>query len=48
MVRDSLTRKQHAMRQGVSSDRITQWLCLLMLSEEKLHEIEAMGDYWDM
>ena len=47
MVRDNLTRKQLAERQGVSSDRITQWLCLLKLPEEKLKEIEVWGDYWD-
>jgi len=47
MVRDDLTRKQLAEKHGVSSDRITQWLCLLRLPEEKLKEIEALGDYWD-
>ena len=47
MVRDNLTRKQLADRYGVTSDRITQWLCLLKLPEEKLREIEAIGDYWD-
>ncbi len=47
MVRDNLTRKQLAKRHGVSSDRITQWLCLLKLPKEKLNEIEALGDYWD-
>jgi len=47
MVRDNLARKQLARRRGVSSDRITLWLCLLKLPEEKLREIEAMGDYWD-
>jgi hypothetical protein len=31
-------------RFGVSSDRITQWLCLLKLPEEKLREIEGLGD----
>ncbi len=46
MVRDNLTRKQLAERHGVSSDRITQWLCLLKLPEEKLKKIEALGDYW--
>ncbi len=46
MIRDDLTRKQLAERQGVSSDRITQWLCLLKLPKEKLNEIEALGDYW--
>ena len=47
MVRDSLTRKQLAERHGVSSDRITQWLCLLKLPEERLKDIEALGDCWD-
>lgn len=47
MVRDDLTRKQLAERHGVSSDRITQWLCLLKLTQEKRKEIEALGDYWD-
>jgi hypothetical protein len=47
MIRDNLTRKQLAQRHMVSSDRITQWLCLLKLPEEKLREIEALGDYWD-
>ena len=46
MVRDKLTRKQLAERHEVSSDRITQWLCLLKLPEERLKEIEALGDYW--
>ncbi len=47
MVRDNLTRKQLAQRHGISSDRITQWLCLLKLPEERLKEIEALGDNWD-
>ena len=47
MVRDNLTRKQLAERHGVSSDRITQWLRLLKLPEEKLREIESLGDYWE-
>ncbi len=47
MVRDDLTRKLLAERHGVSSDRITQWLCLLKLPEDKLMEIEALGDYWN-
>lgn len=47
MVRDNLTRKQLAERHGITSDRVTQWLCLLKLPEEKLGEIEALGDYWD-
>ncbi len=45
--RDNLTRKQLAERHGVSSDRITQWLCLLKLPVDRLREIEAKGDYWD-
>ena len=47
MVRDNLTRKQLSEKHGVSSDRITQWLCLLKLPEEKLRKIEALGDYWE-
>ncbi len=47
MVRDNLTRKQLAERHGVSSDRITQWLCLLKIPVEKLKEIEALADNWD-
>jgi len=47
MVRHGLSRKQLAERHGVSSDRMTQWLCLLKLPEEKLREIEAMEDYWE-
>jgi len=46
MVRDSLTRKQLAERHGISSDRITQWLCLLTLPEERLREVEGLGDNW--
>ena len=47
MVLDCLTRKQLAERHDVSTDRITQWLCLLTLPEEKLLEIEKLGDDWD-
>ena len=47
MVRDNLTRKQLADRHGISSDRITQWLFLLKLPEERLKEIEYLGDYWN-
>ena len=39
MVRDNLTRKQLAERYGVSSDRITKWLCLLKLPKERRKEI---------
>lgn len=45
MVQDNLTRKQLGERHGLSSDRVTQRLCLLKLPEEKLKEIEALGDY---
>jgi len=47
MVRDGLSRKQLAERLGVTSDRITQWLCLQMLPEKILREIEELGDNWD-
>jgi len=47
MVRDGLSRKELPERHGVSSDRITQWLCLLKLSMEKKREIETLGDYWN-
>lgn len=47
MVRDNLTRKQLAKRHGVSSDRITQWLCLLKLKEEVLQEVRTLCDNWD-
>jgi hypothetical protein len=47
MLQEGLTRKQLANRYEVSSDRITQWLCLLKLSEEKLREIEFLGDRWE-
>jgi len=42
-----LNRREMGKRLGVSSDRITQWLCLLKLPEEKLREIEELGDYWE-
>ena len=47
LVRGNLTRKQLAEKLGVSSDRITQWLCLLKLPEENPREIESFGDYWE-
>ena len=47
MVRDDLTRNQLAERYGISSDRITQWLCLLKLPKEKLKEIKELGDNWE-
>jgi len=43
MVRLGLDRRQLAERHGVSYDRITQWLCLLKLPEEKLGEMEEWG-----
>lgn len=47
MVSDGLSRKQLAERHGVSPDRITQWLCLLTLPEERLQGLEGLGDNWD-
>jgi hypothetical protein len=47
MLRDNLTRVQLGQQHGVTSDRITQWLCLLKLPEEKQREIHALGDHWD-
>ena len=47
MIRHNLTRVQLGQRHGVTSDRITQWLCLLKLPEVKQREIEALGDNWD-
>jgi len=47
MVRDSLTRQKLAERHNVTSDRITQLLCVLKLPEEKLRRIEDLGDNWE-
>ncbi|MGM0626686.1 MAG: hypothetical protein ACQETZ_00820 [Candidatus Fermentibacterota bacterium] len=47
MKRLGLSRREIGKRLGVSADRITQWLCLLKLPEEKLREIEGLGDYWE-
>lgn len=47
LVRDNLTRKQLAERHGISSDRVTQWLCLLKLPESEKAKILALGDNWD-
>ena len=47
MLRHNLTRVQLGQRHGITSDRITQWLCLLKLPEVKQREIEALGDNWD-
>jgi hypothetical protein len=47
MLRHNLTRAQLGQRHGITSDRITQWLCLLKLPEGKQREIEALGDHWN-
>ena len=47
MVRDNLTRKQLAERHGITSHRVTQWLCLLKLTEEEKARILDMGDNWN-
>ena len=47
ILRDHLTRAQLAQRYGITSDRITQWLCLLKIPEEMQREIETLGDYCD-
>ena len=47
MVGNNLTRKQLAERHGITSDRVTQWLCLLKLPEETQEQVLAMGDNWD-
>jgi len=44
---DNLTGKPLVELHGISSDRIAQWLCILKLPEDKLREIEAIGDCWD-
>jgi hypothetical protein len=46
MVGDHLTRIQLALRHGVSADRVTQWLSLLRLPEERLREVAALGYCW--
>jgi len=47
MLMHNFTRVQLGQRHGVTSDRITQWICLLKMQEEKQREIEALGDNWD-
>lgn len=47
MSRLGLSRREVGKRLGVSADRITQWIGLLKLPEEKIREIEGLGDYWD-
>ena len=47
LVRDNLTRKQLAERHSITSDRVTQWLCLLKLSYHEKARVLALGDNWD-
>jgi hypothetical protein len=47
ILRHSLRVSKLGQRHGVTSNRITQWHCLLKLPEEKQREIEALGDQWD-
>jgi len=47
LVRENLTRKQLAERHGMSSDRVTQWLCLLKLQEHEMARVLALGDNWE-
>lgn len=47
LLRENLTRVQLGQKHGITSDRITQWLCLLKLPEEKQQEIEDLGDHWE-
>jgi len=46
MVGNNLTRKQLAERHEISSDRVTQWLCLLKLPDEVRARVLALGDNW--
>ena len=48
MLRHNLTRVQLGQRHGVTSDRITQWLCLLKLPEDTRKQVLALGDDWQM
>ncbi|MCK5035718.1 MAG: hypothetical protein KAS73_07495 [Candidatus Sabulitectum sp.] len=47
MLRDNITRKQLAGRHEVTSDRVTQWLCLLKLPKEEKERVLALGDNWE-
>jgi len=47
LVRGNLTRKQLAERHGITSDRVTQWLCLLKLPKKVLAKVFSMGDNWE-
>ena len=44
---DDLTRKQLAERHGITSDRVTQWLCLLKLPEDTRKQVLTLGDNWE-
>ena len=48
LVLNNLTRKQLAERHGISSDRVTQWLCLMKLPEHEKAKVRALGDNWDI
>jgi transcriptional regulator with XRE-family HTH domain len=47
LVRDNLTRRQLAERHGITSDRVTQWLCLLKLPDHEKARVLALGDNWE-
>ena len=47
MVGANLTRKQLAQRHGITSDRVTQWLCLLRLPDDVQTKVLSMGDNWE-
>ena len=47
MVGNNLTRKQLAERHGITSDRVTQWLCLLKLPKETQQRVLELGDNWE-
>ncbi len=44
MVAEGINRAELARRIGVSRARVTQWLNLLELPEDALHEVEEQGD----
>ena len=47
LVRENLTRKQLAERYKITSDRVTQWLCLLKLPKEIQADVTSLGDNWE-
>jgi hypothetical protein len=47
LIRDNLTRKQLAERHAITSDRVTQWLCLLKIPDEEKARVLALGDNWE-